>query len=146
MRILALDPGRTTGVAYFPDTPSGTPNVEQRELPYSHKALYNHLRLVNPDIIVCESFVYQRRDKVDLSPVEMIGVVKLYCERGGVPYHEQTPSQAKKFWDDKKIKTCGLWVPGHPHAVDAIRHLLYFMTFTINDNRWMKMIQDARSE
>ena len=144
MRILALDPGRTTGVAYFPDADEF--HVEQRELPYSHKALYNHLRLVNPDIIVCESFVYQRRDKVDLSPVEMIGVTKLYCERAGISYHEQTPSQAKTFWTDKKIKTCGLWVPGNPHAIDAARHLLYFMTFTIGDQRWMHMLQDARSE
>lgn len=144
MRILALDPGRTTGAAYFPD--DDTFHVEQRELAYSHKSLYNYLRLVNPDIIVCESFVYQRRDKVDLSPVEMIGVIKLFCERNGTPYHEQTPSQAKKFWEDKKIKTCGLWIPGNPHAIDAARHLLYFMTFTQKDQRWMLMLQDARDE
>ncbi len=144
MRILALDPGKTTGAAYFPD--ANEFHVEQRELPYSHKELYNYLRLVNPDIIVCESFVYQRRDKVDLSPVEMIGVVKLYCERNGTPYKEQTPSQAKKFWEDKKIRTVGLWVPGHPHAVDATRHLLYFMTFTLKDQRWMLLLQESRDE
>ena len=146
MRILALDPGRTTGAAYFPNDPSRLYMVLQRQLPYSHKAVSNHLRLVNPDIIVCESFVYQRRDKVDLSPVEMIGVVKLWCEQNETPYHEQTPSQAKKFWDDKKIKTCGLWIPGNPHAMDAARHLLYFMTFTLKDQRWMHLLQDARSE
>ena len=141
MRILALDPGRTTGAAYFPD--DDTFHVDQRQFDYSHKTLYNYLRLVNPDIIVCESFTYQRRDKVDLSPVEMIGVTKLYCERNSTPYREQSPAQAKKFWDDKKVRTCGLWLPGHPHAIDAARHLLYFMTFTLKDDRWMLMLQDA---
>ncbi len=145
MRILALDPGRTTGAAYFPD--DGDFHVEQRQLSYSHKSLYNYLSLVNPDIIVCESFTYQRRDKVDLSPVEMIGVVKLYCDLvEGTEYKEQSPAQAKKFWDDKKVRACGLWLPGHPHAIDAARHLLYFMTFTLKDNRWMLMLEDQRSE
>lgn len=35
----------------------------------------------------------------------------------------QSPSNAKGVFTDERIRREGLWVPGRPHAVDAVRHL-----------------------
>jgi hypothetical protein len=86
------------------------------------------------DRIVYESFLYQRRDKVDLRPVEAIGVIKLYAALNSITLVAQTPATGKRFWTDDKIKKLNLWEEGQPHAMDAMRHLLYHRTFTLGEN------------
>lgn len=138
VRLVALDPGGTTGVAEYV---AGRINAWQLDVPLHHKNLYNYLDNHRPEKVICESFTYRRMDKVDLIPVEYIGVARLWCIQTGTPLVLQTPSQAKKFFDDTKVKGVGLWQPGQPHANDAIRHLLYFLTFTIKDPNYLRLLQ-----
>jgi hypothetical protein len=39
----------------------------------------------------------------------------------------QTPAQAKGFVKDANLKKLGVWFPGQRHAMDAMRHLTFWM-------------------
>ena len=141
MRVLAFDPGGTTGVALY------TENQLQAWQVTELYEVYDILREWRPDEVVFERFVYQRRDKVDLTPVEVIGVIKLFCDQGHRSHdmdwhiedpHAQTPSQAKNLWTDSKLKKLGLWQPGKPHAMDAVRHMMYFLVVTKGQREWLE--------
>jgi len=95
-------------------------------------------------VVVCESFNYQRRDKVVLTSVEYIGVAKLWCATTKSKYEPQSPSQGKGFWDDKKLKAVGLYT-NSPHSRDATRHMLYYFTFTLTSPRFLDLLQDRDS-
>ena len=43
--------------------------------------------------------------------------------RSGARILWQTPSNAKGIFTDSRLKDQKLWIPGKPHACDAVRHL-----------------------
>jgi hypothetical protein len=136
-KIIAFDPGYTTGVAIQSNISDMLTLMQVKGL----KPVWAVLHTGQPDMIVYEKFFYQRRDKVDLRPVEAIGIIKLYAERTTTPIIGQSAQQAKRFWTDKKIKKLGMWESGEPHAMDALRHLLYFQTFKLNDQTLLERLK-----
>ena len=128
MFILAFDPGTTTGVAAY-DTETDTWSRNQLGPLGHHDQLWHLLEAVKNqlDVVVCESFTYQMRQKVVLDSVEYIGVLRLWCCLNEKNFLLQTPTMGKGFWTDDKVKTLGLWLPNQPHAMDATRHALYFL-------------------
>jgi hypothetical protein len=165
-RIIALDPGGTTGWATYTaermDNDEGDSEYYdekwfqgQLEGPEHHRRLYDLLewQRVQEYHVVCESFEFRNldrrdRDNIVLVSREYIGVTKLYCMNEQVPLTMQTASLAKGFLPDKgphankKIKAADLWKPGWPHAMDATRHLLYYLVQRENRldlvERWWK--------
>lgn len=163
VRIDALDPGGTTGVAMFEQEIIqgewiGKPKFDFLQLgpePH-HSGLFTllELRFTFNHHIVCESFQNRGMDK-RIEAAELIGVVKLSeqirelkslgATSGHV--HWQTASvikgndSKKIFWTDDKVKHLGLWVPGQRHAMDALKHLLHYMTFTLKDERWIRVLK-----
>ncbi len=137
VKILSLDPGITTGIA----TLDSSDAVHADQVKCDHRAFFDFLVGYDPDAIVFERFVYQRRDKVELWPVEVIGIIRLYTEQFDVPLFAQTPSQAKKLWTDDKVKKLGLWKPGLGHGMDAVRHLLYHLVVTKGDRSWLENLR-----
>ncbi len=136
-KIMAFDPGHTTGIVIYTGTLE-KPTVTQVE---GLKPLWKTLNVFQPAMIVYESFLYQRRDKVDLRPVEAIGVIKLYAAINRTPIMSQTPSQGKAFWTDDRLKKLDLWETGQPHAMDALRHLLYYQAFKLNDKTLLERLK-----
>lgn len=136
--IIAIDPGRTTGIAeLWKDY-----NVNSFEIKGDMKLLYNLLYDESPSHIVCEQFQYQQRSqRVDLFPRELIGVVKLYCQKNGITLSLQPAAHAKKLFETEKLKKLHLWEPNRPHAMDAIRHLLYFVTVEQKDNYFVNQLR-----
>jgi len=145
VRVIALDPGGTTGVSTYDGDVWGHYQLGPTE---HHRELYHALDATEPDVVVYERFQYQRREltrgvALNLDAVEYIGVVKFWhALHLNVDLVCQTPHQAKKFWDDDKLKTLGLYITGAPHANDATRHLLYYVTFNRGTERdlWMKRL------
>jgi hypothetical protein len=84
---------------------------------------------------------------------EYIGVVKAFVQesnnllrfKNSEWYFEQTASKIKGntnvFWTDDKVKYIGLWVPNRRHEMDALKHLLHHMTFTLEDERWIQSLK-----
>lgn len=124
-RILALDPGVTTGFALYDQHDPMAGRAWQKAC--KHSEYMDELNEVWPNIIICESFVHTHRTGTDYTPVEFIGLTKWFCERRDIILIEQTPAYGKAFFDNDKLKKLGVYVGGMPHSMDALRHLYQFM-------------------
>jgi hypothetical protein len=147
MKVMALDPGGTTGWATFEipadvqlKTVSWGGPVEkhfteagQLAQPNHHRTLWSLLVSEAPDIIVCESYQNRNNDFADDIPVEYIGVVKLYDQTHSACYvHWNTAATGKGFSDNKKLVRLKIMLtPSEKwkHANDARRHLLQYLVF-----------------
>lgn len=127
MRIVALDPGKTTGAALatLRNDDYEIETVCQVEPDFIWRTLTNY----KPEVIVMERFIGYPKIKMDFSPVEVIGIVKEWCRQNDVTLVEQTPAQAKHYFTDARLKERNVYVKGMPHGCDAIRHLLYWLDF-----------------
>ena len=137
IKVLALDPGVTTGFA----TLDASDVVNADQVKCDHRAFYDFLVGYNPDAIVFERFTYQRRDKVVLWPVEVIGIIRLFGEQFEIPMFPQTPSQAMNLMTDDKLKRMGLYKPSLVHGMDAIRHLMYYLVVTKGERQWLESLR-----
>ena len=137
LRIIALDPGGTTGWALADIEEGG--HIEFKhdmlERMNHHKELHDTLESFEPDIIVCESFEYRNANRpgLELISVEYIGVMKLFAETSGTPYVMQKAAQGKirdkptAFVKPDNLKRLSLYHPNQVHAMDAYGHLLYYI-------------------
>jgi hypothetical protein len=142
MQVVGLDPGVTTGYAKYDLTTGFWSQIHLGPMDH-HMWLYNMLYDDDPDVVVCERFNYQRRDKVILTSVEYIGVAKYYCATRETPYVAQNAGDAKRLWPEEKIKALGLWIASMPHAMDATRHVLYYVTIGMKDYRFVNALRPA---
>lgn len=152
-RVLALDPGGTTGWALA--TYDGNPELDFKfvsgHLTGDHyEELFDFLhaqwlKAKNDNVpleLVYESFEFRQhmdkdgaKTKVELMSCEYIGVVKLFGQVFDQELHSQTASAAKGLLPDKgpqanvKLKQVGVYMPvtHWVHAMDAMRHLLKYM-------------------
>jgi hypothetical protein len=93
--------------------------------------------------------VAQERSKISYVPAEVCGIAKERSIRDRFTLVEQSASQATghgkgnegAFWDDHKLKKLGLYVPGKRHAMDALRHVLYYRTFTLQDQTLLRRLR-----
>jgi len=140
MKILAFDPGGTTGVCFS--------NTQNLKFDYSKKyfnsivqwtdnvidflPLKECIEETTPDLVVVESFkLYPWKAKAkiwdDFEEVQKIGAIKLTCLANNIELVLQGANQ-KKFFKDKKLKEFNLYKNKTPHERDAIRHnLIYIM-------------------
>lgn len=132
MKIIAFDPGGTTGFAVgYLDEEKGILSIRADEHKFDHNMLFAQLVIVKPDWVITESFEYRSRARTGLELIssELIGVIKLYAQQSECGFSEQTASTGKGYYTDAKLKTDGLYEKGKPHAMDALRHLLHWYTF-----------------
>lgn len=140
MRLIAFDPGGTTGWEYakYSDTepiefivggqiPNGVAGVADffrnqfRQLvAYDSEDIY-----VTGFTVVSESFTLRPGVKMpNLEPVRIEGAFTAFWDEGFVQY--QQPS-AKALVPDATLKRLGLWIPGQRHQMDARIHALAYM-------------------
>jgi hypothetical protein len=89
------------------------------------------LALWKPQTIVCESFENRGNDAAQFISLEYIGVVRAWAMSRCNLVFQNKPT-GTTFWDDAKLKKYGMWVQGK-HARDAVKHYLYYRTFTCDD-------------
>lgn len=152
MRYIAIDPGETTGLAFWWDDdevlrpipePAGWQFDQIGPNPH-HARLYGILFEFKPDVVICERFNYESgRDNVILTSVEYIGVAKLYVQamQKGCILEMQPRRIGNALFPQEKCERLGLWQPGKPHANDAMQHMLYFLTTKANDHRWIHQLR-----
>lgn len=147
MKVLALDPGGTTGWATFEiraDTKLKTVLWEgpvekhftesgQLAQPDHHRILYSLLVSQAPDIIVSESFQNRNNDFANQISMEYQGVIKLYDQtHKHCRVHWNTASTGKGFATNKKLVHLNIMLKPSErwkHANDARRHLLQYLVF-----------------
>lgn len=149
MKIIGLDPGGTTGVAIYINEDNYTGFNGRFQLGHEahHLELFDFLVREHPDLIVCERFDYRpRQGNADLSPVEYIGIVNMYWQYRDQSvgsdvevFYQQQLAHDKGLWTDDKLKVLTLHSPGKPHANDATRQVLYYVTNHMNDTQWVEL-------
>lgn len=125
-RILGIDPGETTGVAYWDGQLwicEETPNWQDLE-PW----------IEFTDVAVIERYsLYAGKANAKthstFPEVEVIGVIKYLCQRYGVNMVVQGADH-KAFYSDTKLTNLGLYHPSK-HVRDALRHALWYKQFKL---------------
>lgn len=140
-KVASFDPGGTTGWCLFDEPDNFRVGCLAGE---HHLALWQFLEREQPDLVIWEQFVYQRRElahgvSLNLDAKEYIGIMKAWCKLNGVQGIEH-PLAFKAFWDDKKLKSLGRY-PGIPHERDALRHMLHHLTFSESNHTWMLQLK-----
>lgn len=130
-RILALDPGETTGWAVFEDQSLvACGQLKVGDL----NTLFAVVRESRANVVVIESYrVYEHRAQQHIGSevvtIQYIGILKLAAEQLHLPIVMQAAWQGKQFQTDEKLREWGLYQVAHKHANDAIRHGCYFYLF-----------------
>lgn len=137
IHVFAFDPGETTGWCHLSVHDNEIGIFDCGEL--DHFAIGNFLfdnqclraAVSKQDIIEMDFIVekYVMNSKITQSPwsLETTGLIRYFAKIYNVPLHSQTPSQAKNLIKNEVIQRAGIYVPGQGHAMDAVRHALYFL-------------------
>lgn len=137
-RVLALDPGETTGWSVFDRSPQGTYLADAGQVKTwpLREGVPNleTLLLVRPNIVVFESYhIYSwkanQHKNSEVATIQVVGMLQTLCIQRQIDYTAQTASIGKNFCTDKKLEDWGLWIPGLKHARDSIRHGCYYIMF-----------------
>lgn len=131
-RILAIDPGKKTGMCVFTIVPGQEPVlVWSKELDENEFAMPVRWELENfPELeVVCERFIINAQTaKKTQAPfsLELIGVLKQCLRDVGRSEEDiifQSPADAMNLFPNPGLKKLGYWhVGGAGHALDSIRH------------------------
>ena len=125
MRVMGVDPGGTTGWAVWDDG----------EIAASGQSSFKDFVGVVIDwavctqTVVCERFTISEhtlRKTRQPDALYVIGFLMGYAELEGYEV-ELSPTSAKAFATDDKLKAYGWWVPGQRHNNDARRHLMVWL-------------------
>lgn len=137
-RLLALDPGETTGWALF-STLNGQVSMECGQIktwPMTDcvQSLTKLLDYAAPKFIMHESYrIYDWKTEnhswSGVPTIHVIGCLETLCIQRSIPWDTQSAGQAKNFCTDEKLKSWGVYEVGKKHARDAIRHGCLFLLF-----------------
>ena len=135
IRVVALDPGGTTGVCESEIDPDNLIHVSYWQEQWIEADLWDYLHKSKPDCLVYESFQYRAggmRQTGILRPVELIGVLRLYEQlegplKGTYPQGSSNAVGRGTPFTDLKLKAMGLYIPGLEHGRTACKHLLWWL-------------------
>lgn len=140
--ILAVDPGKATGVVFFRWDDGAEPVLIQSNETQPHEFApvirnifyqiesYSKIHEAHPQLfVVCERFVINaqtvRNSQAPYS-LEQIGVLKQCLRDAGISEESilwQSPADAKAMFPNPALKKVGYWHKGgEGHALDAMRH------------------------
>lgn len=134
--VLAVDPGKASGIALFSFIDGNDPELlwsgEYQQDEYAkpiREAFKDAERYVLPLEVACERFTINAQTvKNSQSPysLEQIGILKqcmLDAGRQADDIYMQAPADAKAMFPNEALKKLGYWHRGgEGHALDAIRH------------------------
>jgi hypothetical protein len=141
-RLLALDPGETTGWSVWDVPEEGLrpkllaygqlPNIDAAMGTTQIEKLIDKY---NPTHAVCEDYkVYAWKSAThswaSLHTPKLIGGITYLCATRKIPLKFQMAQQAKVFVTDEKMQAWGWWIQGQKHCRDSIRHALTFLMFS----------------
>lgn len=155
MLILAIDPGPSTGFALYETSPPQVILTGILVLPrdHEHQHLWEFLcGIPDFEVLIVERFEFRKdergRAKIDYMASQLEGVCRLYAQlhHTRVKLVMQGANMIGKtaFWsdDNKKVKAVGLYnSKAAPHGMDALRHILYYVSFVLQHDHWLRMLR-----
>lgn len=129
MRLLALDPGKTTGFAFasiFDNEPLTILSTGQISGGLDGFISWCRRSGDTADTVIAEGFRLDSRTvKPDTTPLLILGALRVLR-----PDFITQMNTAKVHAPDSALKRWGMWLPGQQHARDAIRHLVAYAKLT----------------
>lgn len=128
--VVGVDPGGTTGIALWsPQLGLSLRQVEGAD--HAVDWLADMARqLTNATFVVEKYIITPATAKLSQQhdPLEIIGALKYVTRRHGHKMVMQSPSEAKAFSTNDKLKRVEWYQPGQDHARDASRHVLLYLS------------------
>jgi hypothetical protein len=127
--LLALDPGKTTGISIWQfDANTPLTHIAHHQC---EQGLEGFIRFMMPhekvapfDVIVSESFKLDgRTPNPDITPLKIEGALDVMSVLMQAPLYFQ-PNNFKAHVDNGKLKEHNLYWPGQQHAMDSARHAI----------------------
>lgn len=138
-RVIAFDPGETTGWAcFFRDDEQtvllGTGQIKTWPLEGGLSEIESLLTRFSPNFLVLESYsIYdwklEQHSFHEVPTIQIIGMIKTLCYQRALPWMAKSALEGKHFCTDRKLEYWGLYFPGLQHSRDAIRHACRFLLF-----------------
>lgn len=130
MNVLAIDPGVKSGWAFWVHSQIMDAGEEDQQM--MCRMIDNCAQSFDGKLhIVYESFhITPATTKKSFQPasLEIIGTIKYLANRSGCPIKAQTPTDAKRFSTDARLKALDWYTPTPGgHSNDAKRHLALFL-------------------
>lgn len=130
---LSIDPGRRTGVSlvnYTDSTPAAL--LGSWDVPFGVEGFFHWYQEHQPIVsfIVCEDFILREgKHGVDLTPVQVIGAVKVLALELEIPLHFQNPAGRINAVSDEVMLKFGMEHRGkaHRNEKESSRHALWFL-------------------
>jgi hypothetical protein len=129
--ILGIDPGLLTGITLYLQENKQITRIWAREVDEVEVdfLIEETIKTYAPDLEVINEkfFITEKTYKLPDCPwsLEKTGVIKYMCNKYGVAYNWQSPTEAKTFVPDERLRNLDEWfVGGEGHARDAIRHVI----------------------
>lgn len=143
MRLLAIDPGETTGYSLWdiPNELYGSPfhpDTDMSKYLVTDGELLFHLGIEGliqwSDVVAFEKFLlYGHKAKTQIGSefitVQIIGIIKYICNMYKKPWHSETAQHVKGYFTDNKLKIANVYTTKSRHSRDSIRHALYHVNF-----------------
>lgn len=128
--VVGIDPGLTTGWATL-SSGSGALTAGQTEGRYEFYEVFDGMVGWGvPLVVVMEKFTITGetfRKSPQYDALYVVGAIDRHCHKLGIPFHCQTPADAKEFSTNEKLITLGWYDPSVQHGMDAARHVLLHM-------------------
>lgn len=143
-KLLALDPGETTGYAVFENqTLLEADQAKTKPIEDGYAWLNGIFLKHKPTQVVYETYrvyAWKAEDHAnsEIFTAQFIGTVKTVCAIHKVPHHTQSASIAKGFCTDEKLELWGFYRKGLKHARDALRHATYYQLHPVLDKKGPK--------
>lgn len=137
LKVLALDPGETTGMCLFKGSELLVcGQIKGPTLYECFRTIRYNIEQNEPDVVVMEDYkVYDWKAKdhswSSLFTPRLIGALECYTQDCELKTVKQMAQQAKGFCTDDKLQAWGFWQKGERHARDAIRHACYYLLFEV---------------
>jgi hypothetical protein len=132
VRVISIDPGGVSGYCYA-RIKDGCIEYAPFQMQDDVEDLFERLTTFKPEHIIMEDFEFRggARKGLDLFPVQLIGVARLYYSMFSqvAHLHMQRAATGKSYYTDAVLRKNGLYVRGCQHGMDASRHLLQWFTF-----------------
>lgn len=132
--VLAFDPGGTTGMCLLRVTEKDVYLTVLAQIEDGHMGFYDNLvgvpaGLGTPTTLVSEKWVEHGVKGADRTPLVIEGIQYAFWPDQMI---YQTPDM-KQMIPDELLKEIGVWTPGQPHQMDALRHALIFLRNSGNE-------------
>jgi len=130
--VCSIDPGKMSGVAAWRSDAPACMVADELDPLETVLFVIDLYRVHRSDLeVVSEKFTISERTiktALSLDALDINGWLTMQCQLWGISYEQQTPTQAKKFATDDKLKAIDWFERTKDgHANDAARHLVVYL-------------------